>query len=104
MVWFDFRELCATYRSANDYIEIAKMCHTVFISDIHCMTEAHDDVAKRFIHLIDALYDHQVKLVATAEDTPTALYSGNRLAFAFERTISRLTEMGMQRYLSLPHI
>ena len=104
LVWFDFRELCATYRSANDYIEIAQMCTTVFISDIHCMTEAHDDVAKRFIHLIDALYDYQVKLVATAEALPSELYTGKRLAFAFERTVSRLTEMGTRRYLSLAHI
>lgn len=104
LVWFDFKELCATYRSANDYIEIAKMCHTVFISDIFAMTEAHDDVAKRFIHLVDALYDHQVKMVATAEVLPGELYSGKRLAFAFERTVSRITEMGTQRYLLLPHL
>ena len=104
LVWFDFRQLCATYRSANDYIEIAKMCNTVFISDVHGMTESHDDVAKRFIHLIDALYDHQVKLIITAEVAPAQLYSGKRLSFAFERTISRLTEMNSQRYMALPHI
>ena len=104
LVWFDFRDLCATPRSANDYIEIAKIYHTVFISDIHIMSEAHDDVAKRFIHLIDALYDHHVKLVVTAEALPDKLYIGKRLAFAFERTISRLTEMGGKHYLSLAHI
>ena len=104
LVWFDFRELCATYRSANDYIEIAKTCSTVFISDIHRMTDEHDNIAKRFIHLIDALYDHQVKLVATAEVLPSKLYTGKRLAFAFKRTSSRLTEMATNHYLSLEHI
>lgn len=104
LVWFDFRDLCASYRSANDYIEIAKMHSTVFITDIHIMKEAHDDVAKRFIHLIDALYDHHVKLVLTAESQPAQLYSGKRLAFAFERTVSRLSEMGSHHYLSLAHI
>jgi cell division protein ZapE len=104
LIWFDFRELCATPRSANDYIEIAKIHSTVFISDIHIMNEAHDDVAKRFIHLIDALYDHHVKLVVTAEAMPGQLYEGERLNFAFQRTISRLTEMGGHHYLSLAHI
>jgi cell division protein ZapE len=104
VTWFDFRGLCATPRSANDYIEIAMMFSTVFISDIHAMTEAHDDVAKRFIHLVDALYDHRVKLVVTAESPPGELYRGKRLAFAFERTVSRLTEMSSHHYLSLEHI
>lgn len=103
LAWFDFRDLCATPRSANDYIEIAQLCHTVFISDIHVMTSAHDDVAKRFIHLVDALYDHRVKLIVTAEVEAGELYQGQRLAFAFERTISRLTEMGTSRYLSQAH-
>ncbi|MGD8484158.1 MAG: cell division protein ZapE [Thioalkalispiraceae bacterium] len=104
LIWFDFRDICATYRSANDYIEIARVCHTVFISDIHPMTEAHDDVAKRFIHLVDALYDHHVKLLVTARVEAAELYQGRRLAFAFQRTISRLNEMGTNRYLSLTHI
>lgn len=104
LIWFDFRDLCATPRSANDYIEIAKIHSTVFLSDTHIMSEDHDDVAKRFIHLIDALYDHHVKLVVTAEARPEQLYNGKRLAFAFERTISRLTEMGSHHYLSLAHI
>lgn len=104
LVWFDFRDLCATPRSANDYIEIAKMYHTVFISDIHVMNEGHDDVAKRFIHLVDALYDHHVKLVAVAEQQPAKLYTGKRLSFAFQRTISRLAEMGSHHYLALSHI
>lgn len=100
LVWFDFRELCSTPRSSNDYIEIAKTYFTVFVSDIHAMTEDHDDVAKRFIHLVDALYDHHVKLVVTTESSPAGLYRGKRLTFAFERTVSRLTEMSSHHYFN----
>ncbi len=67
------------------------------------MYERDDSAAKRFIHLIDALYDHNVKLLATAFGMPAELYQGKRMAFAFARTISRLTEMGTEQYLRLAH-
>ncbi|MDR9436137.1 MAG: cell division protein ZapE [Thiohalophilus sp.] len=103
VIWFDFNALCNTPRSANDYIQIAQQFHTVYISNIFRMTEAHDNVAKRFVHLIDALYDHNVKLVAAAEVPPAELYAGKRLAFGFERAVSRISEMGSAAYLALPH-
>jgi len=102
-VWFDFQVLCNTPRAASDYIEIACQFHTVFLSHIVVMDEGQDDIAKRFIHLIDALYDHGVKLVATVAAEPAKLYRGRRLAFAFERTSSRLVEMASQVYLARPH-
>ena len=104
VIWFDFNELCNTPRSANDYIQIAQSHHTVFISNIFHMSESHDNVAKRFVHLIDALYDHNVKLIAVAEAEPHHIYTGRRMAFAFERTVSRLSEMGSKNYLALPHL
>lgn len=103
VIWFDFFEICCTARSAHDYIEIAERFHTVLVSDVAVMKESDDSAAKRFIHFIDALYDHNVKLLATAFAMPAGLYQGKRMAFAFDRTISRLTEMGSEQYLKLAH-
>jgi cell division protein ZapE len=103
VVWFDFQVLCNTPRAASDYIELACQFHSLFLSHIPVLGEAQDDVAKRFIHLVDALYDHGVKLVATADAPPDRLYTGRRLKFAFERTTSRLFEMGSRDYLARPH-
>ncbi len=104
VVWFDFQALCNTPRAASDYIEIALQFHTLFLSQIPVMSDSQDDVAKRFIHLVDALYDHNVKLVATAATMPDKLYTGRRLAFAFERTKSRLYEMSSKDYMMQPHL
>ena len=104
VVWFDFQVLCNTHRAASDYIEIALQFHTLCLSHIPVMSEEQDDVAKRFIHLVDALYDHNVKLVATATTMPDKLYTGRRLAFAFERTKSRLYEMSSKDYMMRPHL
>ncbi len=103
VVWFDFPALCATPRSAADYLEIARMFHTVLVGPIPQLGEATDDVAQRFIHLVDALYDHNVKLIATAEEPPPRLYTGQRHTFAFQRTTSRLLEMGSAHYLKRAH-
>ena len=103
VIWFDFEQICNTPRADSDYISIAEICHTVLISKVPYMHEEHDNIAKRFIHLIDALYDHQVKCIITAIDDPHNLYKGKALSKAFERTISRLIEMDSARYLALPH-
>lgn len=103
VVWFRFEDLCDAPLWARDYLQIAQTFHTLLLSDISCMDEGRDDVAKRFMHLIDALYDHNVKLVATAAVPPEQLYRGRYLAFGFQRTASRLTEMGGHRYLAKPH-
>ena len=103
VVWFDFDELCQTNRSAHDYIDIAERFHTVLLSNIHVLEEKDDAAAKRFIHFIDAIYDHNVKFLATAAAVPNELYHGRRMKFAFDRTISRLTEMGTEQYLKLAH-
>jgi len=103
VVWFDFNEICNTHRAAQDYLEIAKNYHTVLVSAIPKMGEAYESAAKRFMHMIDAFYDHHVKLVATAEAPPQGLYHGRRLAGAFDRTVSRLIEMNTRDYLALPH-
>ena len=104
VVWFDFEALCNTPRSTHDYLDLAKAYHTVLLGNIPVMHPANDAAAKRFVHLIDALYDHHVKLFATAAVEPAKLYNGERLAFAFDRTVSRLLEMGSMSYLASPHV
>ncbi len=104
VIWFDFDALCNTPRSAHDYLEIAQIYHAVFISQIYVMKEAQDSIAKRFVHLVDALYDHNVKLILAAEKPMNELYFGRRQRDAFQRTLSRLHEMGSKPYLAKPHL
>ena len=103
VIWFDFYELCYSNRSAHDYIKIAESFHTVLLSNIQVFNEQDDAAAKRFVHFIDAIYDHNVKLLAYATAAPSSLYHGKRMKFAFDRTISRLAEMGTEQYLKLAH-
>jgi cell division protein ZapE len=103
VIWFEFSELCETPRAAKDYLEIAKLFHTVIVSNIPVLLPAKDSAAKRFMHLVDALYDHRVKLIATAEESPEKLYQGNLLSGMFERTVSRLIEMASHDYLASAH-
>jgi cell division protein ZapE len=102
-VWFDFRELCGGPRSQMDYIEIARLYHTVFIDDIPLFDAPDDDAARRFIMLIDEFYDRGVKIVVSAAAKPAALYRGERLRAEFERAASRLVEMQTQAYLAGQH-
>jgi len=102
-VWFDFAALCEGPRAASDYIEIATEHHTVLLGGIPRLDDGHADPARRFVHLIDELYDRHVNLVCTADGEPTSLYRGDRLSGAFERTASRLIEMQSADYLALEH-
>jgi cell division protein ZapE len=103
VVWFDFLAVCDGPRSQNDYIELAKEYHAVIISDVPELTVAREDQARRFINLVDEFYDRSVKLLISAEMPLHKLYSGNRLRFEFDRTVSRLLEMQSHEYLSRPH-
>ena len=104
VVWFDFREICEGPRSAADYIEIARCYHTVFVGRVPVMDALMDDAARRFIAMVDEFYDRGVKLfLSAAAEQPAALYTGERLAFEFRRTVSRLHEMQGRKYLARPH-
>ena len=103
MAWFDFGALCEGPRSQVDYIEIARELHTVFITGVPVLDATRDDAARRFVALIDEFYDRGVKLVLGAAAPPTALYTGERLRAAFERTASRLIEMRSREYLAREH-
>jgi cell division protein ZapE len=104
VVWFEFRELCEAPRSAADYIEVARCHHTVLLTGVPVMDGSHDDAARRFVTLIDELYDRGVKLLlAAAASRPETLYRGERLALEFRRAASRLHEMQGTAYLARPH-
>jgi cell division protein ZapE len=103
MAWFEFGDLFEGPRSQNDYIELARLYHTIFISNIPPFTESDEDAARRFIAAVDEFYDRGVKLVVSAAAPPDALYRGERLRLEFQRASSRLVEMQTQRYLAGPH-
>ncbi len=103
MAWFEFDDICDGPRSQNDYIELARLYHTIFISNIPVFTTANENAARRFIMLIDELYDRNVNIVVSAAAAPSRLYQGERLRFEFERAASRLIEMQTEKYLSGEH-
>jgi cell division protein ZapE len=103
MVWFEFNDICDGPRSQNDYIELARLYHTIFIANVPIFTRTNENAARRFIMLIDELYDRNVNIVVSAAAAPAELYQGERLRFEFERAASRLIEMQTEQYLSGEH-
>ena len=102
---FSFADLCERPLGALDYLKLARAFHTLLIDHVPVMDFSRRNEAKRFITLIDTLYDRAVKLVASAQAEPDALYCANEGAEAmeFKRTASRLIEMRSDSYLGLPH-
>ncbi len=98
VIWFDFEQLCNTARSSADYLLIARNYPCILLSDVYPMDEESDDIAQRFIHLIDALYDQHCTLVISAATEPDELYQGRQLKRTFLRTASRLKEMRSKLY------
>ena len=100
---FSFKKLCGENRGAADYLAIAQAFHTVILVGIPKMRPENRNEAIRFTKLIDALYEHRVKLFATAAAEPEALYQAGDGAFEFARTVSRLNEMQSDEYMALGH-
>ena len=100
---FSFKRLCGEPRGASDYLAIARAFHTVILVGIPQMGPDKRDQAARFKVLIDALYEHKVKLLAAAAAEPRELYPSGDGAFEFERTVSRLIEMQSADYLAEGH-
>lgn len=104
VAWFRFEDICDGPRSQADYIELARWYPSIIVSGVPRFDATRDDQARRFIALVDEFYDRRVKLILSADVAAAALYGGTRLAFEFERTISRLIEMQSNEYLALPHL
>ena len=100
---FSFKRLCGEARGAADYLAIARRYHTVIIVGIPIMGPEMRNEAARFVTLVDALYEHKVKLLAAADAEPERLYPAGDGRFEFERTVSRLEEMRSAEYLAQGH-
>jgi cell division protein ZapE len=100
---FSFKRLCGEARGAADYLAIARRYHTVIIVGIPVLTREMRNEAARFVTLIDALYEHKVKLLASADAEPAQLYPTGDGSFEFQRTVSRLEEMQSAEYLAEGH-
>lgn len=93
IAWFEFDAICGGPRAASDYIVLAQRYEQVIISNIFRMDDINDDIAKRFIDLVDAFYDRKTFLIVSATAWPQDLYLGRRFALEFARTASRLEQM-----------
>ena len=94
-----FAELCETPLGPQDYLAIAERFHTLFLDGVPLLTPDNRQAARRFVTLIDALYEAKTRLVARAAGAPEQLYPAGDGAFEFERTVSRLNEMSSQSWL-----
>jgi cell division protein ZapE len=100
---FSFKRLCGEPRGAADYLAIARRYHSVIIVGVPVMGPEKRNEAARFVTLVDALYEHKVKLLASADAEPASLYEAGDGSFEFERTASRLIEMQSGSYLAAGH-
>jgi cell division protein ZapE len=100
VAWLTFAELCVRPLGASDYLELTSYCHTLILQGIPRLTREDRNEAKRFVTLIDTLYDHRIKLIATAETPPEGIYEAGDGTFEFARTVSRLIEMQSETYLA----
>lgn len=100
----EFAELCLAPRSAADYTQLAKEYHSVLIDNVPELTSDIEDGARRFITLIDEFYDRNIKVAIVADRPMEGLYTGKKLSFEFQRTLSRLIEMQSVEYLGREHL
>jgi cell division protein ZapE len=98
VLWCNFKQLCDTARSQNDYLDIATQFSTIILTDVPQLKPAHASSARRLTWLIDVLYDHKVKLIMSAHTPPEAIYCEGQFANEFHRTVSRMIEMQSQEY------
>ena len=105
VAWFEFEDICDGPRSANDYIELARLFSTIVVNNIPTFTAntKSEDQARRFISLIDELYDRNVKVLLSAAASIDELYQGTRLTTEWQRTASRINEMQSDAYLRATH-
>ncbi|HIJ63657.1 MAG TPA: cell division protein ZapE [Rhodospirillaceae bacterium] len=104
VAWFDFDQLCRSNLGASDYLQLATLYHTVILSSVPILSPANRDAARRFVTLIDALYEHKVTFLCSAAAAPEQLYPAGDGSFEFRRTASRLMEMQAEDYLLRTHL
>jgi cell division protein ZapE len=104
VAWFEFDQLCRSALGPSDYLELATLYHTVIVAGVPCLSAKNRDAAKRFTTLIDALYEHKVTFICSAEAPPQSLYTDGDNSFEFQRAVSRLMEMQSAEYLAAPHL
>lgn len=98
VIWFTFADICEGYRSQMDYIELAKCFSVMIVSDIPLLDQYKEDAARRFLLLIDELYDRRIDLILSSAVPIENIYSGKKITFEFERLQSRLFEMQSKEY------
>lgn len=104
VAWFGFKELCGRPLGPTDYLELASLYHTLVLSGVPLLSPENKDEARRFVTLVDALYEHKVTLICSAAAPPESLYPTGIGAFEFQRTVSRLMEMQAEDYVTRAHI
>jgi cell division protein ZapE len=104
VVWFDFNVLCHIPRSQIDYLEIARLYHTVLLSNVPVILPHQDNLIRYLINLVDVFYDAKVKLILSAAVPAAEIYTTGKMLKEFQRTHSRLVEMQSARYLQLAHL
>lgn len=102
VAWFTFPELCEQPLGAADYLALAEHYHTIIVESVPALTQDKHNEARRFMTLVDALYECRVNLVVSAAAEPDGLYRAGDGAFEFERTASRLMEMRSREYIETP--
>ncbi|GAB5381533.1 MAG: cell division protein ZapE [Aliiglaciecola sp.] len=104
VVMFEFRALCDGPRSQTDYMEISRCYHTVLLANVEQMGREIDDIARRFIAMVDEFYERNVKLIISSAVPMEDLYTQGQLEFEFKRCLSRLSEMQSHDYLAKQHL
>lgn len=104
VIMFEFRALCDGPRSQSDYIQLSREYNTVLVANVEQMGANVEDIARRFIAMVDEFYERKVKLIMSSEVPVEKLYSQGRLTFEFQRCLSRLQEMQSRSYLAQQHI
>ena len=104
VLMIDFKALCGGPRSQSDYIELSRCYHSVLLANVKEMGQHNDDVARRFIAMVDEFYERNVKLIISAEVALESLYTEGLLNFEFRRCLSRLKEMQSHDYLATEHL
>jgi len=103
VAWLSFEELCERPLGAEDYLAVAQRYHTLIMDGVPSLDASKRNEAKRFMTLIDALYEAKVHLILAAVALPDEIYASGGYAFEFQRTASRLTEMQSPEYIDTPH-